>query len=266
MLTSVGLTDQSRSGVQPLLRYLELIGRLTAVDARRIEPAANEQPHALPELLEREGIISQKELALVLGEALQVPLLRRLHTMLASAETRASQTATRVAITMLLEDAMAKLADGAIPVRPRAASAEPSPAKRVEPQPLSRSFRALVVDDDPDLRQIVRAALEHSDLGLTVTTAQGGEEALALVALDRPDVVVLDLAMPEMDGFDACRRLRRDPRTAAVPVVVLTAMSTPEHAARARQAGADDFITKPFQRGEFIERIRRLIARVYPAG
>jgi type IV pilus assembly protein PilB len=127
----------------------------------------------------------------------------------------------------------------------------------------TRSWKALVVDDQPDVRRIVRMALETSDLGLAVVTAQDGPEALALAAVERPDVVVLDLAMPGMDGIEVCARLRADVATAFVPVLFLTAHDGADRVTRAFGVGADDFMVKPFRREDLIARVRRMLERTY---
>jgi len=252
-------------GVPALLQLLQRLGRMTSGDARRIERLMADKNHPVGEALEVERVISQKDLAILLGEALRLPLLGRLRDAVMYPQSQASQTATRVAIAMLLEDALTKLAAGQMPELPSPESAlpPPSPAPSAAPAPPQRSHRALVVDDEPDLRRIVRMTLERSDLGLTVITAQDAEEALALAQLERPDVVILDLSMPGMDGFELCRRLRKDSATQAVPIVILTGMSTPDRIARGREAGADEFVAKPFHRADFVERIRGVIERAY---
>jgi DNA-binding response OmpR family regulator len=132
-----------------------------------------------------------------------------------------------------------------------------------QPAPEQRSFKALVVDDQPDLRRIVRMALEKSDLGLTVVTAQDGTEALTLAAVERPDVVILDVSMPDMDGFEVCARLRADVATAFVPVLMLTAHDSAEYVTRGFGVGADDYIVKPFRRDDLVARVRRMLERTY---
>jgi type IV pilus assembly protein PilB len=126
-----------------------------------------------------------------------------------------------------------------------------------------RSFRALAVDDDPDARRILQLTLEGAGLGLAVTAAGGGEEALALAGAAPPDVVILDLAMPGLDGFETCRRLRADLRTAFVPILMLTADATADSEVRGFLAGTDDYLTKPFRREQLLARVRRLIERTY---
>jgi type IV pilus assembly protein PilB len=140
---------------------------------------------------------------------------------------------------------------------PAVAAPSPSPARPV------RTHKALVVDDDPDLRRIVRITIERSDLGLAVITAQDGLEALTLVDIERPDVVVLDLSMPGIDGYDVCRRLRANPHTKLVPVLMLTAQDTAESVTRGFREGTDDYVVKPFNREDLIARIRRMIERAY---
>jgi type IV pilus assembly protein PilB len=146
---------------------------------------------------------------------------------------------------------------------PAAPSRDLAPAPR---SPVSRSYKALVVDDQPDIRNIVRMALERSGLGLNVITAQDGHEALALVEVERPDIVLLDISMPGMDGFEVCRRLRADLHTAFLPVLMLTAHDAPEFISKGFAAGTDDFVVKPFRRDDLIARVRRMIERTYGRG
>jgi CheY-like chemotaxis protein len=141
-------------------------------------------------------------------------------------------------------------------------AADPEPSSPT-PQYQRRTFKALVVDDQPDLRHIVRLALEHADLGLSVMTAQDGAEALSLCDVERPDVVILDVSMPGMDGFEVCRRLRADLRTCFVPVLMLTANDSAEFVTQGFAAGSDDYITKPFRRDDLVARVRRMIERTY---
>jgi len=167
---------------------------------------------------------------------------------------------------------------GAPPPRARAAQ-PPAPAVAVPAaaapardlataprSPVSRSYKALVVDDQPDIRNIVRMALERSGLGLNVITAQDGHEALALVEVERPDIILLDISMPGMDGFEVCRRLRADLHTAFLPVLMLTAHDAPEFISKGFAAGTDDFVVKPFRRDDLIARVRRMIERTYGRG
>jgi type IV pilus assembly protein PilB len=127
----------------------------------------------------------------------------------------------------------------------------------------ARSFKALVVDDNADIRTIVRTVLQAANLGLTVVTAQDGIEAIELATIERPDVVILDISMPDMDGFEVCRRLRADVRTAFVPVLMLTANGGEAHVTTGFGVGADDYVVKPFRREELVARVRRMLERTY---
>ena len=150
----------------------------------------------------------------------------------------------------------------------------PSPAATPAPPPVvvappavaaTRVFRALVVDDQPDMRRLVSHTLEHGGLPLTVTTAADGPEALHLAEEEAPDLIVLDVMMPGMDGFEVCERLRRNVRTAFTPVLMLTALDDAGSRARGFHAGTDDYIAKPFARAELLARVRRLLERTYGA-
>lgn len=114
----------------------------------------------------------------------------------------------------------------------------------------------LVVDDLPQNVRLLDAVL--SPRGYRVLVATSGQAALQVLATERPDLVLLDVLMPDMDGHDVCRRIRANPDTAYLPVVMITA-SGPKEKLRAVQAGADDFVTKPFVQGELLARISSLI-------
>jgi len=119
--------------------------------------------------------------------------------------------------------------------------------------------RILVVDDDPDILQFVQMNLELD--GFEVELAGGGREALRKAREAPPDLMLLDVMMPEMDGLTVLRRMRSDPPTASVPVIVLTARSLAEDRVRGLDLGADDYITKPFDLEELIARIRTVLRR-----
>src|SRR5260370_14054943 len=114
----------------------------------------------------------------------------------------------------------------------------------------------LMVDDDPNVLRSLRAALESH--GYNVRSAQNGSSALEACAAERPDVVLLDLALPGMDGVEVCRRLRNWSR---VPILVVSARIHEAQKVLALDAGADDYITKPFGTQELLARIRAALRR-----
>jgi DNA-binding response OmpR family regulator len=119
----------------------------------------------------------------------------------------------------------------------------------------------LVVDDDLTVRDVVRRYLELG--GHRVALAGNGEEALRLVAEHEPDLVVLDLMLPGMDGLEVCRRLRAH---SAVPVVMLTALGEEENRIAGLEIGADDYVTKPFSPKELALRVASVLRRARAAG
>jgi two-component system phosphate regulon response regulator PhoB len=102
----------------------------------------------------------------------------------------------------------------------------------------------LIVDDEPAILDLVRFTLEDAEV--RVVEASDGVEALALARRLRPDLILLDVHMPRLDGLEACRQIRRDPALARTPIVMLTAAGQEADRARGREAGADEYLTKPF--------------------
>jgi DNA-binding response OmpR family regulator len=116
--------------------------------------------------------------------------------------------------------------------------------------------RVLVVDDEPRIVQLVRDYLERA--GFAVSTARTGPEALMRAHQDRPDLIVLDLGLPELDGLEVTRRLRRD---SGVPIIMLTARDDETDKVVGLELGADDYVTKPFSPRELTARVRAVIRR-----
>jgi DNA-binding response OmpR family regulator len=116
--------------------------------------------------------------------------------------------------------------------------------------------KVLVVDDDLTVRDVVRRYLELA--GHQVALADNGEDALAWIAAQQPDLVVLDLMLPGIDGLEVCRRLRQ---TSSVPVVMLTALGEEENRIAGLQLGADDYVTKPFSPRELALRVSSVLRR-----
>jgi two-component system, OmpR family, alkaline phosphatase synthesis response regulator PhoP len=116
--------------------------------------------------------------------------------------------------------------------------------------------RVLVVDDEPRIAQLVRDYLERA--GFAVSTARSGPEALMRARQDRPDLIVLDLGLPELDGLEVTRRLRRD---SGVPIIMLTARDDETDKVVGLELGADDYVTKPFSPRELTARVRAVLRR-----
>jgi len=113
--------------------------------------------------------------------------------------------------------------------------------------------RILFVDDDSLLQRLVHDVLDRE--GFSVSLASTGEEGLSSAHGDPPDLILLDIMMPGMDGFEVCQRIRRDHRLRPIPVVILTAMKKPNLNERAFAAGADMCLTKPFQPDELVSAV-----------
>ncbi len=122
--------------------------------------------------------------------------------------------------------------------------------------------RVLIVEDEPDIRELLVFRLERD--GFQVTQCESGAEALRLVRTGRPDLVLLDLMLPEMDGLEVCRRLRQDPTTQTVPIVMLTARDDEVDRVLGLELGADDYVVKPFSPRELVARIRAVLRRARP--
>lgn len=124
------------------------------------------------------------------------------------------------------------------------------------------SARILVVEDERPLQQLLAYNLRAA--GFSVLQAFDGEEALLLSEEDQPDLILLDWMLPGLSGIELCRRLRRRPATANIPIVMLTARAEEADRLRGLESGADDYVTKPFSMAELIARIRAVLRRTRP--
>src|SRR3712207_3714561 len=122
----------------------------------------------------------------------------------------------------------------------------------VDPAP--PQWRILIADDDPYIRQLLELAL--SEAGYEVTSAIDGYELVRLAQDRPPSLILVDLAMPRMDGYEAIRQLRNDTRTAHVPMLILTARTDAKDVVTGFETGADDYIAKPFDLNELLARVK----------
>jgi DNA-binding response OmpR family regulator len=116
----------------------------------------------------------------------------------------------------------------------------------------------LIADDDPDVLELLRFRLAQE--GYETATATDGEEALALVRDRTPDACILDVRMPKLDGLSVVRAMREDDRSARIPVLLLTASVADRNVARGLEAGANDYMAKPFAHNELKKRVAALLA------
>ncbi|MBE7456106.1 MAG: response regulator [Phycisphaerae bacterium] len=126
-------------------------------------------------------------------------------------------------------------------------------------KPSDGAVRILLVDDNPqnlELLEVYMEALPEAE----VMTATNGQEAMEKVAASPPDLILLDIMMPKTSGFEVCKRIKADPKTRDIIVVMVTALSETGDVERAAECGADDYVTKPLDRKALIELIRGLLA------
>jgi two-component system cell cycle response regulator len=136
-------------------------------------------------------------------------------------------------------------------------NADPSSSAIGTDQPALAGSNILVVDDHEQNLELLSAYLD--DLGAEIRQARDGIEALDAVAAKRPDLILLDVMMPRMSGFQVCGKLKSDPATKDIPIVVVTALNEVADVERAVELGADDFLTKPVNRLELVTRVRSLV-------
>lgn len=117
--------------------------------------------------------------------------------------------------------------------------------------------RVLVVEDHEDNRQILRDLLGSA--GFEIIEAENGEEAVALAETSRPDVILMDIQLPVLDGYEATRRIKANPSLRSIPVVVVTSYALSGDEEKARLAGCDDYVSKPFSPRDLLAKIRRYV-------
>jgi two-component system phosphate regulon response regulator PhoB len=122
--------------------------------------------------------------------------------------------------------------------------------------------KILVVDDEPEAVELVEFNLQQA--GFETVTAADGAEALKKARSALPSLVVLDLMLPEVDGLDVCKMLRRDPATRAIPIIMVTAKAAEIDRILGLELGADDYLTKPFSPRELVLRVRKIVERSTP--
>ena len=121
-----------------------------------------------------------------------------------------------------------------------------------------KKIRILLVDDEPDLVQMVSVRLKAA--GYEVSTAYDGQEALEKVRQAQPDLMILDLMLPKLDGYKVCRLLKFDERTRALPILIFTARAQVEDVTLATECGADAYLTKPFEAKMLLAKMQELLA------
>jgi two-component system cell cycle response regulator DivK len=120
------------------------------------------------------------------------------------------------------------------------------------------SKRVLVVDDQPDNRQIIRDLLAAAT-DYELTEAENGEQALAAVAKQRPDLILMDIQLPIMDGYEATRRIKADPAMRSIPIIAVTSYALSGEEQKARAAGCDGYVTKPYSPRLLLAKIREFL-------
>ena len=126
-----------------------------------------------------------------------------------------------------------------------------------------RKKKILVVDDEKELTSLVSMHMKMA--GYEVLIASTGEKALDISREEKPDLIILDLMLPKIDGWEVCKQLRQDVATQDIPVIMLTARTQTEDKLKGFEAGADDYVTKPFSPRELVARVKRVLARAETA-
>ena len=122
--------------------------------------------------------------------------------------------------------------------------------------------KILIIEDEPDIAELVKYHLEKG--GLAARIVSDGKQALELIARDQPDLVILDLMLPGLDGLEVCRRLRASQATKGIPIIMLTAKAEEVDRVLGLEMGADDYVPKPFSPRELVARVRAVLRRATP--
>ncbi len=131
------------------------------------------------------------------------------------------------------------------------------PSGRTPDSADARPPRVLIADDNPQGAELLEAYLSSSDYELRI--ASDGEQTMNLVAAWQPDLILLDVMMPRLSGFEVCKRLRADPATCDIAVLMVTALDQPSDVEKAVEAGANDFLSKPINKSELLLRVRSML-------
>jgi DNA-binding response OmpR family regulator len=124
--------------------------------------------------------------------------------------------------------------------------------------------KILLVDDSQTVLLLHQLLL--ADRGYALLTARNGEEAVDTALAEHPDIIILDVIMPRMDGFAACKELRAHEQTRDIPIIIVTSRSEPQHVQRGFECGCSDYLTRPFDGNELLDKIERLLLKLPSTG
>jgi len=124
--------------------------------------------------------------------------------------------------------------------------------------------KIVVIDDEPDIVELIQQVLESD--GFTVLSASAGRAGLDLVSREVPDLILLDVGLPDLSGFDICRELRRDPRLSGIPIIIISGRRGESNVVLGLGLGADDYVVKPFNAAELLARVKAVIRRAHGNG
>ena len=121
--------------------------------------------------------------------------------------------------------------------------------------------KIVLAEDEPQIARLIEFKLKKE--GYSVTWRENGEEALKAIKADKPDLILLDIMMPVMDGYEVLRRLKEDENLKSIPVIMLTAMAQEKNVVKGIDLGAEDYITKPFHPAELLARVKRILGKAH---